>query len=146
METRKKSGDFRLDKRKKGDFHVLVRASTGFQMLDIYGDLYGVPRRDIHDFVKEVNERDEPGTLLPYPISAIPRKYVLDNEDAPALTGMINHFLEGYTKTTPATCLLLDFRNWVYPWTVEAMEESLKSPAAQSLAWIFMVTGRIPPG
>ena len=139
MEIRRKSGHFTMERKKKNEFHCLVAARSGFQMLDIYGETYGVPRAVIHAFVNEVNERNEPGTLLPYPISAIPRKYIFEHEDVPALTEMIVQFLAGYVQTAPATCLLLDFRNWVSPWVVTAMEEAVKCPEAQSLEWMMLV-------
>jgi len=80
-------------------------------MLNIYGRMYNVEERAIHEFAEEVNRRDEPGTLLPLaPLSAVPRKYIRGEEDAQALTEQIVCLLTGYAQTTPATCLLMDFR------------------------------------
>ena len=77
MEIRRKSGHFELDPVRKEQFHILTFAETGFAMLNIYGRMYNVEERAIHEFAEEVNRRDEPGTLLPLaPLSAVPRKYI----------------------------------------------------------------------
>ena len=133
MEIRRKSGHFALDPSRKEDFHILTFAETGFAMLNIYGEIYGVEGRVIEEFAKEVNRLDEPETLLPVaPLSAIPSKYIRGEEDAPALTEQIVRFLAGYAQTTPATCLLMDFRAGLHrPFVVEAMETALRSPGTR---------------
>ncbi|RUQ35072.1 MAG: hypothetical protein EKK71_14030, partial [Candidatus Competibacteraceae bacterium] len=62
---------------KDSGFHVLTFAETGFAMLNIYGEQFGLDRDTIEKFSRQVNNKDESGSLFPKaPISAIPRHFI----------------------------------------------------------------------
>ena len=113
---------------KDSDYHVLTFAETGFAMLNIYGEEFGLDRNTIEKFSREVNRRDESGSLHPKaPISAVPRHFIRDDNNSLTLADQIKEFLKVNENQIKAKNLLIDFRAGVAPFTLDACRIALKS-------------------
>ena len=113
---------------KQGEYHILTFAETGFAMLNIYGESFGILREDLEKFSRKANREDESGSLHPKaPISIVPRRYIRDLMDAEKLAGQIIEFLKANQKTIHAKKILFDFRAGVDSFVIEACEIALQS-------------------
>ncbi|MDV6345037.1 hypothetical protein [Nitrosomonas sp. Is37] len=119
---------------KSGEYHILTFAETGFAMLNLYGESFGIDRDAIENFSRQSNRADESGSLYPKaPISIVPRRYVRDLNDANQLANQIIEFLKANQKTIHAKKILFDFRAGVDKFVIEACEHALKSPYANGI-------------
>jgi hypothetical protein len=125
---------------KGSGYHVLTFAETGFAMLNIYGEEFGLERNTIERFSQEVNRRDESGSLHPKaPISAVPRHLIRDDNDAETLADQIKEFLKANKNQIKANKLLIDFRAGVAPFVLEACRIALESPYANCIDEVFLI-------
>jgi len=112
---------------KDSGYHALTFAETGFAMLNIYGEEFGLDRNTIEKFSQEVNRRDESGSLHPKaPISAVPRHFIRDDNNASALAEQIIEFLKVNESQIKSRKLLIDFRAGVAAFTLEACKIALR--------------------
>jgi len=118
----------------QGEFHILTFAETGFSMLNIYGESFGIAKEDLEKFSRKANIEDKSGSLYPKaPISIVPRRYIRDLMDVEKLAEQIIEFLKVNQKTIHAKKILFDFRAGVDPFVIEACEIALQSPYANGI-------------
>ena len=116
---------------KGSGYHVLTFAETGFAMLNVYSEEFGIDRNTIERFSQEVNQKDESGSLHPKaPISAVPRHFIRDNNNSARLAVQIKEFLKANENQIKANKLLIDLRAGVAPFVLEACKIALKIPHA----------------
>jgi len=128
--------------REGSGYHILTFAETGFAMLNMYGEIFGIDISVIERFSEEVNRKDESGSLHPKaPISAVPRRFVRDGHDVAILTRQIEDFLKANEKYIKAENLLIDFRAGVAPFVIEACRVALQSSYAKSLNDVVIING-----
>jgi hypothetical protein len=124
----------------KGDYHILTFAETGFAMLNIYGDSFGIDRETLKAFEDASNRSDEPGSLHPRaPISVVPRRFIRGTEDCAALAARISEFLKANHDSIHAKKLLVDFRAGVAPWVLDAVLDALRSPHAAGIEDVVII-------
>ncbi len=125
---------------KDSGFHVLTFAETGFAMLNIYGEQFGLDRDTIEKFSRQVNNKDESGSLFPKaPISAIPRHFIRDDTNSETLAQQIQDFLKANQNHINAKKLLFDFRAGVAPFVVNACKIALKSNFANGIDEVVII-------
>ena len=125
---------------KGSGYHVLTFAETGFAMLNIYGEEFGLDRNTIERFSQEVNRRDESGSLHPKaPISAVPRHFIRDDNNSTTLAEQIKEFLKVNRYQIKANNLLIDFRAGVAPFVLEACRIALESVDANCIGEVVIV-------
>lgn len=125
---------------KDSGFHVLTFAETGFSMLNIYGEQYGFNRDVIEKFSKEVNARNESGSLYPKaPISVIPRHFIREDNSSDALVHQIEVFLKANHQHIKAKKLLFDFRAGVAPFVLSAIKNALKCDYVNDVEEVIII-------
>jgi hypothetical protein len=121
-------------------YHVLTFAETGFAMLNIYGKQFGLDRDTIEEFSRQVNRKDESGSLYPKaPISAVPRRLIRDDNDSVALAGQIIDFLKANKQRIKASKLLFDFRAGVAPFVITACKLALESEYVDGINEVVII-------
>jgi hypothetical protein len=126
------------------DYHILTFAETGFAMLSIYGELFGLDFDTINKFSNKVNKNDELGSLHPQAsISAVPRRFIRDEEDRNALSEQIEYFLKANQETIKATKLLFDFSaGGVASFVIDACRQALKSPYTNNIDEVIIINSK----
>lgn len=125
---------------KESGFHVLTFAETGFAMLNIYGEQFGLDRDTIERFSRQVNRRNESGSLYPKaPISAVPRHFIRDDNNSETLAQQIQDFLKANQNHIKAKKLLFDFRAGVSPFVVDACKIALQSNLANGIDEVVII-------
>lgn len=125
---------------KDSGFHVLTFAETGFSMLNIYGEQYGFDRDVIEKFSKQVNAKNESGSLYPKaPISVIPRHFIREDNYSEALVHQIQVFLKANQQHIKAKKLLFDFRAGVVPFVVDAIKIALHCDCVNDLEEVIII-------
>lgn len=123
-----------------GKYHVVTFAESYSSMLDIYSDYFVIDRDTIEKIVREVNERDEVGSLYPKAsISIIPRRYVRDLDNANALAVQLIEFLRVNREIIRSGKILFDFRLGRKSFILEACKEALNSEYAINIKEIVIV-------
>lgn len=125
---------------KESGYHVLTFAETGFAMLNIYGEEFGLDRNTIETFSQQVNRNDESGSLHPKaPISAVPRHFIRDDNNPDTLSAQIKDFLSANQNRIKATKLLFDFRAGVAPFVVSACRSALESEYVNGIDEVVII-------
>ena len=125
---------------KDSGYHVLTFAETGFAALNFYGEQFDLDRSTIERFSEEVNHNDESGSLYPQtPVSAVPRRFIRDNNNSEALSTQIQDFLKANQSRIKAKNILFDFRAGVAPFVVDACKMALKSPYATGIDEVVII-------
>ena len=125
---------------KDSGYHVLTFAETGFAMLNIYGEQFGLDRDTIERFSTEVNRKNESSSLHPKaPISAVPRHFIRDNNNSETLSEQIKDFLRANQNHIKATKLLFDFRAGVAPFVINACKMALQGSHANGLDEVVII-------
>lgn len=117
---------------RRAEYHVLTYAEEGFSPLNIHTRDKNISKDDLVRFTKQVNDRNEFGTLYPQAsVSALPRALIRESQDASALCRCIEQFLRANERTIRAKKLLFDFRTPnVSRFVLPALEDALACPAA----------------
>jgi len=109
-------------------------------MLNIYGKQFGLDRDTIEEFSRQVNRKDESGSLYPKaPISAVPRRLIRDDNDSVALAGQIIDFLKANKQRIKASKLLFDFRAGVAPFVITACKLALESEYVDGINEVVII-------
>ena len=125
---------------KESGYHVLTFAETGFAMLNIYGEQFGIDIDTIEKFSEQVNSKNESGSLHPKaPISAVPRHFIRDNDSPETLAEQIKDFLKANQNTMKAKRLLFDFRAGVAPFVVDACRMALESTFSNGIDEVVII-------
>ena len=137
--TIKELNDFKFSL-KCDNFHVLTFAETGFAMLNIYADQFEISTETINQFAKQVNRKNESGSLHPVaPISAVPRRCIRNLEDSAVLAHHIIDFLQANHRHIKAKKILFDFRAGVAPFVIEACRIALASEFTQGVEEVIVI-------
>ena len=125
-----------------GEFHILTYAEEGFAPLNIHGDPHGLSKEILVKFAKEVNRKQESGSLHPRaPISAVPRVFIRESKGSAALSAHIVDFLRANRQSIHAKRLLCDFRTPdVDPHVVSAIENAMQSPEAVGIDEVVIIS------
>lgn len=133
------TADFGKPLRNSG-FHLLTFAETGFSILRGYGDEFGLDAATLERFADEVHRRDDGSSLMPKaPISAIPRRFIRDNDRSDLLAAQIKDFLKANKQQIKAKRLLIDFRSGVEPFVLDACRSALDCTDANFLEEVVIV-------
>lgn len=125
---------------KGSGYHVLTFAETGFAMLNKYGKEFGLDIDTIENFSRQVNRMDESGSLYPKaPISAVPRRFIRDNEDSEILSEQIKEFLKANQDRIKANKLLFDFQAGVAPFVIDACRTALDSDLVNGIYEVVII-------
>ena len=124
----------------KDKYHIVTFAETGFAMLNIYAEYFGIDRDTIEAFSEQVNQKDESGSLHPKaPISVVPRRYIRDLHDETKLESQLNEFLKVNQSTIKAKKILFDFRAGVDKFVVTACESAVNSKFAKEVDEVIII-------
>jgi hypothetical protein len=94
----------------RGQFHCLTYAEEGFAPLNIYTKDSGISREQLKEFAKQVNVRDEIGSLVPIAsVTAVPRSCVRDPLGYLELRRHVESFFKENEKSIYAKCLVMYF-------------------------------------